>query len=167
MALTTKPATAINAEYRTMQAVVHSQYGAPERLSLTGLDRPIPTDDEVLIRVHAASLNAADGHLLRGTPFVLRLSSGLLRPKNPVLGADIAGRVEAVGGTATRFRPGDEVFGDLSSSGFGGFAEWAHAPERVLARKPASLSFEEAAAVQAGGLILSRRQSAAWLRMTR
>jgi len=147
MVMTTKPTTTSNAERRTMQAVVREQYGSPKVLTLKEIDRPIPKDDEVLIRVHAASLNAADGHLLGGKPFFLRLSYGLFRPKHPVLGADIAGRVEAVGRNATRFGPGDAVFGDLSSSVLGGFAEYVRAPERVLARKPASLSFQEAAAV--------------------
>jgi NADPH:quinone reductase-like Zn-dependent oxidoreductase len=147
MTVTTKPVTTIDAERRTMTAVVREQYGSAEALRLTELDQPVPSDDEVLVRVHAASLNAADGYLLRGKPFVLRLSYGLFRPKVPVLGSDIAGRVEAVGSNVTRFQPGDDVFGDLSSSGLGGFAECARAPERILARKPASLSFSEAAAV--------------------
>lgn len=147
MTMTTKPTTMINAGRRTMKAVVRERYGTPEMLRFKELDIPIPKDDEVLIRIHAAAINAADSYLLGGKPFFLRLAYGLVRPKHPVLGTDIAGRVEVVGGNVTRFRPGDEVFGDLSNSGFGGFAECARAPERVLAHKPASLSFQEAAAV--------------------
>lgn len=147
MAVTTMPTAMTNAGRRMMKAIVREQYGTPDVLKVKELDRPIPQENEVLVRVHAASLNAADGYLLGGKPFFTRLSYGLFRPKNTVLGADIAGRVEAVGKSVTRFRPGDEVFGDLSSSGFGGFAECACAPERVLALKPASLSFHEAAAV--------------------
>jgi NADPH:quinone reductase-like Zn-dependent oxidoreductase len=145
--MTTRPTSTINAEHHTMNAVVSAHYGSFEVLKLQHIERPIPREGEVLIRVHAASLNAADAHILSGKPFLLRLSYGLFRPKYPVLGADIAGRVEAVGNKVTQFRPGDEVFGDLSSSALGGFAEYACAPERVLVHKPASLDFQEAAAV--------------------
>lgn len=147
MDMTTQQGTDTHAYSRTMKAVVRDQYGPPEVLRLEEVEKPVPKDDEVLIRVQAASLNAADQHLMRGKPFFLRLAYGLFKPKSRVLGADIAGRVEAVGRSVERFRPGDEVFGDLSGCGLGGFAEYACAPERVLAPKPASLSFQEAAAV--------------------
>jgi NADPH:quinone reductase-like Zn-dependent oxidoreductase len=100
-----------------------------------------------LVKVRAASVNAGDWHLLRADPFLTRLAFGLLRPKHKILGADVAGRVEAVGGNVTQFQPGDEVFGDLSGCGFGGFAEYVCASEDALALKPANTSFEEAAAV--------------------
>ena len=131
-----------------MKAIVYSKYGPPEVLRLEEAARPIPKDDEVLIEVRAASVNAADCRLMRGKPFLLRLMGfGLLGPKNKVLGADVAGRVEAVGGSVRRLKPGDEVFGNLSACGWGGFAEYACAREDALLLKPAGLSFEQAAAV--------------------
>ena len=105
-------------------------------------------EDEVLVKVHAASVNAADWHIMRADPPLVRLMGfGLLRPKYKILGADVAGRVEAVGRNVTQFQPGDEIFGDLSGDGFGGFAEFVCASEDALASKPAKVSFEEAAAV--------------------
>lgn len=131
-----------------MKAIVYHKYGSPDVLKLGEVEKPTPNDDEVLIKVRAAALNAADWRLLRGEPFLVRLMAGGLRkPKNTILGADVAGRVEAVGSNVTKFRPGDEVFGDISGSGWGGFAEYVCAPETTLAPKPANLSFEEAAAV--------------------
>lgn len=147
MDMTTKQDTLIQAQSHTMKAVVRERYGPPEVLGFKEIAKPAPKDDEVLIRVQAASLNPADHHLMDGNPFFLRLAYGLFRPKSPALGADVAGRVEAVGKNVTRFKVGDEVFGDLSGVGFGSFAEYARAPERVLARKPASLTFAETAAV--------------------
>jgi NADPH:quinone reductase-like Zn-dependent oxidoreductase len=130
-----------------MKAIVYAEYGSPDVLELKEVAKPTPKDNEVLIKVHAASLNAADWHYLRADPFLIRFTSGLLKPKNTFLGADVAGRVEAVGRTVTQFKPGDEVFGDLSESGRGTFAEYVCASENALALKPANLSFEEAAAV--------------------
>jgi NADPH:quinone reductase-like Zn-dependent oxidoreductase len=130
-----------------MKAIVYTEYGSPDVLELKEVVKPTPTDNEVLIKVHAASLNAADLHYLRADPFLIRPTSGLLKPKNTFLGADVAGRIEAVGRTVTQFKPGDEVFGDLSESGRGTFAEYVCASENALALKPANLSFEEAAAV--------------------
>jgi NADPH:quinone reductase-like Zn-dependent oxidoreductase len=131
-----------------MKAIVYTEYGPPDVLSLEEAQKPTPKDDEVLVKVHAASANAADWHLMRADPFLVRVMGfGLLKPKNGLLGADIAGMVEAVGRNVTQFQPGDEVFGDLSGSGFGGFAEYACATEEALALKPANVSFEEAAAV--------------------
>ena len=99
-----------------MKAIVYTKYGSPDVLQLKEVEKPTPKDDEVLVKVHAASVNAADWHLLRGEPFLVRLMGfGLLKPKNKILGADIAGRVEAVGRNVKQFQPGDEVFGDLSS----------------------------------------------------
>ena len=107
-----------------MKAIVATKYGSPDVLNLEETEKPAPKNDEVLVKVRAASVNAGDWHLLRADPFLTRLAFGLLRPKYKVLGADIAGRIEAVGGNVTQFQPGDEVFGDLSRDGFGGFAEY-------------------------------------------
>src|SRR5262245_10874281 len=130
-----------------MKAIVRETYGPPEVLHLE--DVPVPTlgDRDVLVRVRAASANAGDWHLLRGTPFPFRLVAGLRKPRFKIIGVDIAGRVEAVGRNVTRFRPGDEVFGELSRCGFGAYAEYVAAPETALALKAANLSFEEAAAI--------------------
>jgi NADPH:quinone reductase-like Zn-dependent oxidoreductase len=129
-----------------MQAIVYTHYGSPDVLQLTEVATPTPTDDEVLVKVYAASVNAADLHLLRAEPFLIRLMSGLLKPKYTILGADIAGRVEAVGRNVTQFQPGDAVFGDISGCGWGGFAEYVCAREDALVLKPANLSFVQAAA---------------------
>ena len=102
-----------------MKAMVYTTYGSPDVLQLTQVAKPMLKEDEVLIRIHAASINAAEWHLLRADPFVIRFMSGLLKPNNTILGADIAGRVEAVGNNVTQFQPGDEVFGDLSGCGWG------------------------------------------------
>ena len=127
-----------------MKAIVYERYGSPDVLQFKDIERPAPEDDQVLVDVRAASVNAYDWHMLRAKPFLVRISgSGFLRPKNKILGADIAGRVEAVGSGAKQFQPGDEVFGTIS----GGFAEYACAREKYLALKPANMSFEEAAAV--------------------
>jgi len=131
-----------------MKAIVYIKYGPPEVLELKEVEKPTPKDNEVLVKVHAASVNYADWGLLRGKPFLIRLMEfGLLKPKNKILGADVAGWVEAVGRNVKQFQSGDEVFGDLSACGWGGFAEYVSAPENALALKPANISFEEAAAV--------------------
>jgi len=131
-----------------MKAVVYEEYGPPDVLELKEVAKPTPKDNEVLVKVHAASVNDWDWGLLRGKPFVNRLIvSGLLKPKIKILGGDIAGRVEAVGRNVKQFQPGDEVFGDLSGCGFGAFAEYVCARENALVLKPASMTFEEVAAV--------------------
>ncbi len=130
-----------------MKAIVYTEYGSPDVFQLKEVEKPAPEGNEVLIKVHAASVNAADWHLLRGNPFLARLDSGFLKPKNTILGADIAGRVEAVGRKVKQFQSGDEVFGDISGCGWGGFAEFVCACEDALVMKPANISFEEAAAV--------------------
>jgi NADPH:quinone reductase-like Zn-dependent oxidoreductase len=130
-----------------MHAMVYHRYGAPDVLKLEAVSKPVPQDDEVLVKVVAAAVGAGDWHLLRATPFLIRFVYGLRKPKYPILGADVAGRVEAVGRKVTQFRPGDAVFGDLSTFGFGAFAEYVAAPEQAWASKPSNLSFEEAAAV--------------------
>jgi NADPH:quinone reductase-like Zn-dependent oxidoreductase len=137
-----------------MKAVVCAKYGPPDVLQLKEVERPVPKDTEVLVQVHAASINYGDWGLMRGKPFFLRLTEGGLRePKIKILGGDVAGRVEAVGRNAKQFQPGDEVFGDLSDCGRGGFAEYVCAAEGKFAPKPANVSFEEAAAVPMAGVV--------------
>lgn len=135
-----------------MRAVVYSAYGGPEQLRVTEVPRPVPKPGEVLIRVKAASLNSWDWDLLRGQPFMVRLE-GLTKPRHPVLGADVAGIVEAVGEGVTRFALGDAAFGDLSGASWGGFAEHVCAPETALAAIPAGVGFEAAAATPQAGLL--------------
>jgi len=130
-----------------LKAIVYREYGSPDVLHLEDVPQPAPRDNEVLIKVHAVSANSGDLHSLRADPFLIRLSAGLLRPKNNILGADVAGTVEAAGRNTTQFKAGDEVFGDLSGCGWGGFAEYVCATEEALVRKPANISFEQAAAV--------------------
>ena len=138
-----------------MRALVQEEYGGLEVLKVAELPVPHPGPDQVLVRVRAASINEWDQGLMRGTPIVNR-TSGLRRPRRRTLGSDIAGVVEAVGSSVTRFGTGDAVFGDLSGCGFGAFAEYACAPETALTVKPGFLTFEEAAAVpQAGGLAMA------------
>ncbi|MGB3715671.1 MAG: NAD(P)-dependent alcohol dehydrogenase [Candidatus Promineifilaceae bacterium] len=136
-----------------MKAIVYTEYGPPDDvLEVKEVEKPTPSDDEVLVKVHAASLNHTDWHLVTGEPFVARLWSGLLKPKNKIPGGDIAGRVEAVGVNVKQFQPGDEVFGDKAACGWGAFAEYVSVPENELALKPASITFEEAAAVPQAGV---------------
>ena len=130
-----------------MKAVIYHKYGSPDDLELAEVEQPTPNDDEVLVQVDAASVNSWDWDLLRGRPYLGIRIGALRKPRYRILGADIAGRVEAVGGDVTRFRARDEVFGDISGSGWGGFAEYVCAREDVLALKPASATFEAAAAV--------------------
>ena len=131
-----------------MKAIAYHRYGPPEVLGLEEVDEPVVQDDDVLVRVRAASVNPRDWHFLRGLPYVVR-PVGLRRPKSGVLGSDIAGQVEAVGKAVTRFRPGDEVFAFVLS---GAFAEHAAVPEAVLGTKPATLTFEQAATVPLAAL---------------
>jgi len=126
-----------------MKAIVHHSYGSPDILKLEEVETPTPGDDDVLVKVHAASVNAADLDYLKGVPRIGRLGIGLFKPKNTVLGLDVAGHVEAVGKNVARFHPGDEVFGDLTEFGFGAFAEYACANANAFALKPTRLSFEE------------------------
>jgi NADPH:quinone reductase-like Zn-dependent oxidoreductase len=132
-----------------LKAVVRTKYGSPDVLKLQEIDKPDPIDKQVLIRVHAASVNPLDWHILRGEPFLVRLMGfGLLKPKHQVLGADMAGRVEAVGKNVFQFKAGDEVFG----SSMGGFAEYACVREDKLVLKPTAMTFEQAAAVPVAGI---------------
>ena len=138
-----------------MKAVVMDRYGTPDVLELRDVAKPTPNADQVLVRVLAASVNDWDWGMLRGSP-ENRILSGLLRPRVHILGCDIAGRVEAVGGDVTAFRPGDEVYGDLSSSGFGAFADYVCAPEAGLAHKPPGMTFEQAAAIPQAGMLAAQ-----------
>jgi NADPH:quinone reductase-like Zn-dependent oxidoreductase len=130
-----------------MKAFIYEKYGPPETLRMGEVDKPTPNADQVVVKVRAASVNAADWHVLRGKPLFSRATLGLLRPNHKILGVDIAGQVEAVGNGVTRYQPGDEVYANLLDHGYGGFAEYVSVPLDVMASKPANLSFEEAAAV--------------------
>ncbi|MCK4789056.1 MAG: NAD(P)-dependent alcohol dehydrogenase [Desulfobacteraceae bacterium] len=132
-----------------MKAIVYKKYGTPDVLKLKEVEKPNPKENEVLINVQAAAANAADWHMLRGKPFLARLDFGLFKPKNTILGIDIAGRVEAIGNNVIGFKPGDEVFGDC---GWGAFAEYVCVKESNIVLKPANATFEEAAAVPVSAL---------------
>jgi NADPH:quinone reductase-like Zn-dependent oxidoreductase len=133
-----------------MKAIVYTEYGPPEVLELKEVEKPAPKEGEVLVNVHAASLNAGDWAMLIGEPFYIRLAWGFPKPKHKILGLDIAGQVEAVGANVTQFEPGDDVFGE---SGIGAFTEYRCVTEDKLALKPANISFEEAATVPEAGLV--------------
>jgi NADPH:quinone reductase-like Zn-dependent oxidoreductase len=130
-----------------MKAIVQDRYGSPDVLRLRHVDKPVPAGNEVLVRVHAAAINARDWHTMRGDPYVARLTFGLRSPKMKIRGTDFAGRVEAVGPAVTRFRPGDEVYGEVQ----GAFAEYVSVPDDVVEPKPANMSFEQAAAIPLAG----------------
>lgn len=136
-----------------MKAIVYTEYGQPDVLQLKEIDKPVPKSNEVLVKVHAVSINDWDLGLLRGEPLMNRLFFGLLKPKIKILGSDIAGSVEAVGVNAERFHPGDGVFGDLSSYGFGGFAEYVCIHENALVSKPVNMTFEQAAAIPQASIL--------------
>ena len=131
-----------------MKAIVFERYRPPEVLQLKEVERPIPKDNEVLVEVHAAAVNPFDWHRMRASPFLVRMGGGFRKPKDPRLGADVSGRVEAVGRAVTRLKPGDEVFGFAHGS----FGEYATAAEDDLATKPANLSFDVAAAAPMAAL---------------
>jgi NADPH:quinone reductase-like Zn-dependent oxidoreductase len=139
-------------EATTMQAIVHHSYGGADVMGVAQLERPTIGDTDVLVQVRAAGLDRGTWHVMSGRPYLGRLAFGLRRPKNPVLGIDLAGTVVAVGSAVTRFDVDDEVFG----LGRGSFAEYAAAPESKLARKPANLTFEQAAAVPVSGITAIR-----------
>ncbi|MEO6253832.1 MAG: NAD(P)-dependent alcohol dehydrogenase [Ferruginibacter sp.] len=134
-----------------MKAIIYTKYGGPEVLQLKEIEKPCPKDDEVLIKVHAVSVNDWDDGLLHGD-FVNRLLNGFLKPKRKILGSDISGQIESVGKHVRLFKPGDEVYGDLSGR-WGGFAEYVCAGEKALALKPTSMSFEEAAAIPQAAML--------------
>jgi NADPH:quinone reductase-like Zn-dependent oxidoreductase len=134
-----------------MKAIVYARYGTPDVLRLEDVEKPTPKDDEVLIKIHAVSVNRSDWEGLTGAPLYARMG-GLLRPRHRILGSDIAGRVEAAGSNIRRYLPGDEVYGDISM-GMGGFAEYVCARETSLAPKPPKISFEEAASIPQAAVI--------------
>jgi len=137
-----------------MKAIVYTKYGSPDVLHLEEVEKPTPKANEVLIKVHAASINSWDWEMMRGTPFVNRLMAGIIKPKRiKILGCDIAGRVEEVGKNVKLFQPGDEVFGDLSRCGWGGFAEYVCARDNAVVLKPEDITFEQAAAIPQAGLL--------------
>jgi NADPH:quinone reductase-like Zn-dependent oxidoreductase len=135
-----------------MKAIVWPKYGSPDVLQFSEVDTPTPTEDEVLIRVHASSLNGLDFEFVRGS-WAARLTVGLRKPKNKIFGTDVSGQVEAVGKSVKQFQPGDEIMGDLISYGLGAFAEYVCVPETALIPKPASMSFEEAATYPQAAII--------------
>jgi len=143
------PAPVLPTNTKLMKAIVYRCYGSPDVLRFEDIEKPTAADDQVLVKVHAASVNPLDWHYMRGTPYIVRMDSGFGKPENPRLGVDFAGTVEAVGKNVTRFKPGDEVFGGK----FGAFAEYVTVREnRALALKPASLTFEQAASVPIAAL---------------
>jgi len=143
------PAPAVSDKAELMKAIVYRCYGSPDVLEFEDIKKPTPADDEVLIKVHAASVNPLDWHYMRGTPYIMRLGSGLGAPTDTNMGVDFAGTVESVGTNVTRFKPGDEVFGGRS----GAFAEYVIVPEdRALVLKPDNMTFEQAAAVPIAGI---------------
>lgn len=136
-----------------MKAIIYRNYGSPDNLHLEEVKIPSPKEDEVLIKIYAASINSWDWDLLTGKPYLYRLLFGILRPKRNIIGADIAGIVEAVGEKVTKFKTGDAVFGDLSGGNWGGFAEYACARENELVLKSSSMSFAQAAALPQAGVL--------------
>ena len=136
-----------------MKAMIYTEYGPLDVLKLVDIEKPAPKAREVLIKVQAASVTFGDLAAVKGEPFMVRFSLGLREPKFKILGKDVAGIVEAVGVNATQFQPGDEVFGDLSESGWGAYAEYVAVPENALVHKPANISFEAAAAVPESAVV--------------
>lgn len=139
-----EPAPALANDAEPMKAIVYSCYGSPEVLQYADVAKPVPADNDVLVRIHAAAVNPLDWHYMRGSPYFMRLGAGLGAPEDPRMGVDFAGTVEAVGNNVTRFKPGDEVFGGRN----GAFAEYVVVPEdRALVLKPTNVTFEQAASV--------------------
>ena len=136
-----------------MKAIVYTEYGPPEVLQLREVDSPTPKDNEVLLEVHASSVNQGDAYIVRGEPRLFRPSYGLPGPKYTIPGGDVAGRVVAVGSAVSQLQPGDEVFGDLGACGFGAWAEYVSAPADALVPKPANTTFEVAAAVSQSAVV--------------
>ncbi|MBC8045546.1 MAG: NAD(P)-dependent alcohol dehydrogenase [Fimbriimonadaceae bacterium] len=136
-----------------MQAIIYKKYGTADELSLQEIEKPVPKPNEVLVRIHAASINSWDWDMLKGDHFIIRLISGVFEPKYKILGADIAGIIEAIGNEVTDFEAGDAVFGDIAESGFGGFAQYVSVPAKLLAKKPDGITFIQAAAIPQAGLL--------------
>jgi NADPH:quinone reductase-like Zn-dependent oxidoreductase len=136
-----------------MKAIVYTKYGSPNELQLKEIDKPTTKEKEVLVKIHASSVNSWDLDLLKGKPFLVRIIGGLFKPRKKILGADIAGRVEITGSNVKDFQQGDEVFGDIAGCGFGGFAEYVSVPEKLLAKKSHRMSFQQSAALPQAGLL--------------
>jgi len=136
-----------------MKAIVYEKYGPPEVLQLKEVEKPVPREDEVLIKVRAASVTFGDLAAVKGKPLMVRFTLGLREPKYQIPGKDVAGEVEAIGANIKQFQPGDAVFGDLSECGWGAFAEYVSVPENAIVHKPAKISFEEAAAVPESAVV--------------
>lgn len=135
-----------------MKAIIYTKYGSADELRLEEVEKPIPRDNEVLVKVYAVSINDWDWQLLQGIPFMNRMMNGLSKPKKQILGSDVAGRVEAVGKNVGKFSPGDEVYGDLGGT-WGGLAEFVCVHENSLASKPAGMTFEQAAAIPQAAML--------------
>jgi NADPH:quinone reductase-like Zn-dependent oxidoreductase len=138
---------------KAMKAMVRIKYGPPEVLNLEEIEKPIPRDDQVLIKVQAASVTFGDLAAVKGEPFMVRFSLGLREPKSKIPGKDVAGVVEAVGANIKQFKPGDAVFGDISACGWGAYAEYVVVPEDAIVLKPAGITFEQAAAVPESAVV--------------
>jgi NADPH:quinone reductase-like Zn-dependent oxidoreductase len=136
-----------------MEAIVYSEFGSTENFKLQEVEKPGPKDNEVLIKIHAASINSWDWDMVCGRPLLYRLLFGLFKPKYNIIGCDVAGTVEATGKNVSHLKVGDEVFGDVSPCGFGAFAEYVCASENLIALKPINASFEEAAAIPQGAVL--------------
>lgn len=136
-----------------MKAIILKEYGLPDLLEIGEVAKPVPTDEEVLVKIHSASINDWDWGLVRGKPFVIRLFFGLTKPKITIPGVDVSGTVEAVGGKVRSFKTGERVYCDLSECGFGGFAEYVCVPEKALSKMPSNISFNDAAALPHAGLL--------------
>jgi len=136
-----------------MKAVILKKYGSPDYLELTELSKPVPKDHEVLVKVHAASVNSWDKDIIKGIPFANRVDFGIQKPKARILGIDMAGHVEKVGSKVKELQQGDEIFGDISGCGMGAFAEYVSVPEKIISLKPEGMTFEEAAAIPHTGVL--------------
>jgi NADPH:quinone reductase-like Zn-dependent oxidoreductase len=136
-----------------LKAIVYTKYGSTDVLHLAEVEKPIPKENEVLVKIYASSINSWDWGQLRGKELITRILAGLFKPRRKILGCDISGRVEEVGKNVKDFQPGDEVFGDIAAAGFGGFAEYVAVPEKFLAKKSPAMSFEQSAALPQVGLL--------------
>ena len=136
-----------------MKAILLTTYGSPHNLELTEVATPVPTDDQVLVKVRASAINDWEWGLVRGKPLYMRAFGGWLKPKVRIVGCEISGRVEEVGQNVTQFAPGDEVYGDLSESGFGAFAEFVCVPPTAIAAKPGNVTHEQAVAIPHAGML--------------
>src|SRR5688572_26951433 len=136
-----------------MKALAYYHYGSYDQLQLKEVDKPSIKDNEVLVKVIASSINSWDADMMKGDSWITRLIGGFFKPRRSILGGDVAGIVEAVGPGVHTFKLGDEVFGDIAGAGFGGFADYVAVPDKLLAPKPTTLSFNEAAALPQAGLL--------------